>query len=832
MLPKSAKSKAKPKSKTKAKKAVPYNYKPNDLDFEKWQIELRRQFAQEQKFKLTNTGDNPFYSDFNLYNPLSKTNYKVAIRSIEGEGNFCNCMDFRTNSLGTCKHIEYTLLHLLKNRVAKKASAIAPVRTYSSLALRYGKAREIILRIGSENNKKIKALSQQYFDESLVLHESAFGQIDSFLHAVKKLNPDFKCYPDALEYIIEHREKQKRERVIDARYKVENKPQQFDGLIKTKLFPYQQEAVLKAAKAGRYIIADDMGLGKTLQAIAVAELMKREFKIERVLIICPTSLKYQWQSEIEKFTNSKAKVISGLPHHRAEQMQDNCFYNVISYNAAIRSEDTINQTDYDLIILDEAQRIKNWQTQTARKIKKLRSNYCLVLTGTPLENKLDELHSIVEYIDPYQLGLLARFLFKHRLTDGQTDRIIGYQGLNEISQTLRPICIRRTKREVLTQLPLRTDKVYFVEVTKEQQVQHDEHMEDVSKLASKWRRMKFLSEKDRKRLLLSLNCMRMLADSTYILDQKTRHDTKVAEVMLLLDEILQQPDEKVVIFSQWERMGRLIAQELEALGIKYEFLHGGVPADKRGDLLLRFKTDPETKIFLSTDAGSTGLNLQNAAYLINVDLPWNPAVLEQRISRIFRLGQAKPVQIFNFVSKGTIEERMLDVLQFKKNLFEGVLDGGEDVVFMGESKLKQFMSTIEEVINIKPDGDADIEIGSAIYDPKPANEEVAVPQQNSFEKEIIEHEETEQSDQEAHIPASASDRPAETAHALVEKGMSFFSQLNEYISDETKQQELLKEIIHENTDTGEVFLKIKMPDKQAVSNILKAMGGMFKALQG
>ncbi len=142
------------------------------------------------------------------------------------------------------------------------------------------------------------------------------------------------------------------------------------------------------------------------------------------------------------------------------------------------------------------------------------------------------------------------------------------------------------------------------------------------------------------------------------------------------------------------------------------------------------------------------------------------------------------------------------------------------------------MSTIEEVINIKPDSNADAEVDSAIYEPKPAVEGVTIPKQNSFETEIIEREETEQGDQKEHSSATVPDRPAETAHALVEKGMSFFSQLNEYLSDESKQQELLKEIIHENTDTGEVFLKIKMPDKQAVSNILKAMGGMFKALQG
>lgn len=202
-------------------------------------------------------------------------------------------------------------------------------------------------------------------------------------------------------------------------------------------------------------------------------------------------------------------------------------------------------------------------------------------------------------------------------------------------------------------------------MTEQQRGMHDEYQSIVSQLVFKWTKARFLSEKDRKRLLLMLSQMRMICDSTYILDQKTRYDTKVEETLNILKNVFESGDEKVVIFSQWERMTRLIAKELDALGIRYEYLHGGIPSEARKHLMDNFTELPESRVFLSTDAGSTGLNLQVASILINLDLPWNPAVLEQRIARIYRIGQKRNIQVINLVASQTIEERMLSTLNFK-----------------------------------------------------------------------------------------------------------------------------------------------------------------------
>ncbi|MGH7129570.1 MAG: DEAD/DEAH box helicase, partial [Planctomycetaceae bacterium] len=327
--------------------------------------------------------------------------------------------------------------------------------------------------------------------------------------------------------------------------------------------------------------------------------------------------------------------------------------------------------------------------------------YCIVLTGTPLENRLEELVSIVQFIDQHRLGPTYRFLHEHQVRD-ETGRVVGYKDLDLIGATLQPILIRRRKQEVLDQLPERLENNVFVPMTPQQQEHHDANKEFVAKIVQKWRRMGFLREADQRRLMIGLQNMRMSCDSTYLLDQSTDHSIKPNELMTLLGELFEEPQAKAVVFSQWTRMHELSRRRLAATDWEHVFFHGGVPSGRRGSLVDRFRNDPGCRLFLATDAGGVGLNLQHASAVINLDLPWNPAVLEQRIGRVHRLGQQRPVQVVNFVSQGTIEEGMLNVLAFKKSLFSGVLDGGETEVFLGGSRLKQFIETVEKVTTAIP----------------------------------------------------------------------------------------------------------------------------------
>jgi hypothetical protein len=200
--------------------------------------------------------------------------------------------------------------------------------------------------------------------------------------------------------------------------------------------------------------------------------------------------------------------------------------------------------------------------------------------------------------------------------------------------------------------------------------------------------------------------MRMSCNSTYLLDQDTDHGVKADELAALFEDLFAEPEAKAVVFSQWTRTHDIIIRRLERLGLGYISFHGGVPSEKRPALVERFRDDPACRVFLSTDAGSTGLNLQHASTLVNMDLPWNPAILEQRIARIHRMGQARPVRVINFVAKGTIEEGMLSVLAFKRSLSAGILDGGGGEISLGGSRLNRFMKDVENVTGRMGEGEA------------------------------------------------------------------------------------------------------------------------------
>ena len=198
----------------------------------------------------------------------------------------------------------------------------------------------------------------------------------------------------------------------------------------------------------------------------------------------------------------------------------------------------------------------------------------------------------------------------------------------------------------------------------------------------------------------------MSCNSTYLLDQETDHGVKADELAALFDDLFAEPEAKAVVFSQWTRTHDIVIRRLEARELGYVSFHGGVPSDKRPALVERFRDDPTCRVFLSTDAGSTGLNLQHASTLVNMDLPWNPAILEQRIARIHRMGQIRPVQVINFVAKGTIEEGMLSVLAFKRSLSAGILDGGSGEISLGGSRLNRFMKDVENVTGRMGEGEA------------------------------------------------------------------------------------------------------------------------------
>ncbi|MGH8732852.1 MAG: DEAD/DEAH box helicase, partial [Burkholderiales bacterium] len=301
------------------------------------------------------------------------------------------------------------------------------------------------------------------------------------------------------------------------------------------------------------------------------------------------------------------------------------------------------------------------------------------------------------------LGPLFRFNREfYRLDD--RGRPSGYQNLASLNARIKPYMLRRRKADVETELPDRTDKTFFVPLSDGQKKAYTDHEDQVMRLAALARRRP-LTQSEQDKLQRELAMMRMICDTNYILDPDDPVCPKLGELEKILEECRDNADVKVIIFSEWERMLLLVRGLCTERGLGSAWHTGSVPQLRRRGEINLFKTDPGCRVFLTTDAGSTGLNLQNASVVINCDLPWNPARLEQRIARAWRKHQTRPVTVIHLVSEGTIEHRMLGTLANKQALAEGVLDlkGDLDAIAFGGGK-QAFLERLHQLVGTRGPG--------------------------------------------------------------------------------------------------------------------------------
>ncbi|MFA5631942.1 MAG: DEAD/DEAH box helicase [Porticoccaceae bacterium] len=809
---------AKKPRKKKAEPRLSPRKAPEGMAPEDWQRTLRRQFGREQAFTLKNLGDEPLFSEFRVGNPESGGAYRVHIRGLSPGENLCDCADFRTNELGTCKHIEFVLARLERKRGARAALRRGFRPPYSELHLHPGHPRSLHLRLGSDAPPAVVKLAGRDFgidadgsDGHRPLDAGCAEAVRRLAASCARRAHELRVDEAARNHLAGLRDAQHRREVLAKAFPQGAVDPALAKLVKVPLYPYQAEGALFAAAAGRALIGDDMGLGKTIQAIAATEIFARHFGVRRVLVICPTSLKYQWQREIARFAGREAQVLEGGRTARralfasdARSGTQNGASCLITNYEKLRSDlDLIQDWAPELVIVDEAQRVKNWNTLAARAIKRIDSPYAIVLTGTPLENKLEELISIVQFVDQHRLGPTWKLMHEHTLRD-DSGRVTGYTGLDRIGNTLAPILIRRRKSEVLTQLPARTDQQVLVPMTELQAALHEDNAQIAARVVHRWRNTGFLSESDQRRLTCALQNMRMACDSSYLLDQETDHGVKADELTALLDELLADPDEKVVVFSQWLRMHEVLIRRFEARGWGHVLFHGGVPSPKRQALIDRFRDDPGCRLFLATDAGSTGLNLQCAATLVNIDLPWNPAVLEQRVARIHRLGQQRPIRVVNFVARGTIEEGTR-LSRFMKEV-EAVTGG---------AGAAEPIAADEEMAAVAGQAQEAVEVAEA-PDPQP---DTATPK---IEKEIT------RPVHAAAISESTTASPDDPWVALLGAGAQLVDALAAASRPPGEGAE--HPWVQRDPRSGQAHLKLPLPEPETVGRIADVLAGLAAAL--
>ena len=687
----------------------PHNWRTTDED----EINRRRARARTEEFRISNSDPrHPIFSNFRVGSGSGQT-YSVEIRDLRQRQFTCDCVDFRINGLGTCKHVEAVLLQLEARfkRLFRAAAQNGRLR----LDVVPDPASGAIRLLNSEGAMS-RAL-KSWFGADGVLRK---GEPEEAIEALRKL--DDRTAPGL-------RLSQELGPWLDARcHAGERKQLRRDYELKVQggewpahetrvpLFPYQREGMLHLAFTERALLADEMGLGKTIQAIAACALLQRLGQAARVLVVTPASLKTEWEEQIQRFTELPYQLVFGsrarrLQHYdvAGQRRADGApallpFFTIVNYEQMLGDSLEVNQRlQPDIVVLDEAQRIKNWSTKTTQAVKRLRSRYAFILTGTPIENRIDELYSLMDFLNPSLLGPLFRFNRDYYDLDDR-GRPAGYRNLDQLHERIKPHMLRRRKADVETELPERTDRNHFVQLSAEQQGEYDGHEGVVARLASIAKRRP-LSQQEQDKLLRHLNMMRMVCDTNYILNPDHRACPKLAELEKILEECRDNPDVKVIVFSEWERMLELTRGLCQRLKLGFAWHTGTVPQKRRRAEINAFKADPLCRVFLSTDSGASGLNLQNASVVINCDLPWNPAKLEQRIARAWRKHQTRPVTVINLVSEKTIEHRMLDTLSHKQALADGVLDRKGDLKEIRlQSGRQAFLAKLQQLVPQPADG--------------------------------------------------------------------------------------------------------------------------------
>ncbi len=629
----------------------------------------------------------------------NKREYTVCLHDPEKGMGHCTCPDYLTNGLGTCKHIEFlsSFLKQQKNFKRKIRKELFPFTDIFWDSVSNGP--KLFTERPQSELLDLQPVFKNFFNSKGLYISDDLGDIMALLEQIRE-NKKVRVRESLINRVDIYLEKQQLKKLAHENFKG-NFP---EPAIKTELYPYQKDGVDFGIFKKSVLIGDEMGLGKTLQAISLGILKKEIFGFSKILIVTLASLKDQWKREIEKFSDEKAAIVAGSPVQRKETyFNDKSLFKITNYEAVLRDVLVLSRFKPDIIVLDEAQRIKNFSTKTANAVKRLPKKHAIVLTGTPLENKLEDVYSIVQFLDPFMLTPLWKFAADHfMLLKNKKGRIAGYRNLEMLQKKLKPIVIRRKKEDVLKDLPDEVVNNYYIDLSDEQYEIHGGYARLLLPLINK----KFLTPMDLRKIQIFLLRMRMACDSTYLIDRETNISPKLKELEGIIDELVIESKRKMVIFSEWTTMTFLIAKHLSDAGIPFVELSGKVPVKKRQALIDEFTNNPDCSVFLSTDAGGTGLNLQAADCIVNFELPWNPAKMNQRIGRVSRIGQkSKCINVVNLIAKHSIEEKILTGIQLKTDLFKGVFDDGPDSVEFSREKRNEMLNRLREMMGEEKEPD-------------------------------------------------------------------------------------------------------------------------------
>ena len=684
----------------------------------RFEREVRTHRAHVEEFRIVvGKTDGSF-----LVSGASGGTYAVDLVDQRAEEDACSCPDFLFGMLGACKHIAAVRRAAKGNARIRRVVASLPrdarVQDEVVVTARAGRADGpgplTVVAVGRGVDRVVAHLAtlavgdgQRERDDVPAAHASLGPRAE----AGRELDTSSAVLAHARDFglarvtqaaiaaarILEQK-KDRDERARNVGEAIASGKLGVDVLAEP-LFPYQREGVAHLVRAGRAVLADDMGLGKTVQTIAACEVLRRRGEAKRILVVCPASLKAQWAAEIARYAGAQAVVIVGGADARRAAFASDAPYVVLNYELTWRDLSLVKNLEADVLVLDEAQRAKNFRTKTAATLKSIPSRFLFVLTGTPVENRLDDLYGILQLVDADVLGPLWKFNFDFQeRADDAKGKIVGYRNLAALRRTIAPVVLRRRKEAVLSQLPALTEQTRYVALSEEQKELEESYRRAAAMLV-KIAERRPLSPAEQKRLQASLLKARQACNAALLCNpESTDNAPRLDELAALVGEIAQQGTSKVLVFSEWTEMLKVAAERLDAIGVGHLTLHGGVPSDARPALIERFKNDDDKTVLLSTDAGGVGLNLQVASYVVHLDLPWNPARLDQRIARAHRLGQTRGVSVTYLCAETGIERGIEGTLAGKRAVRSAATDGTSGVDALEAPSFTMFLRHAKDVL--------------------------------------------------------------------------------------------------------------------------------------
>ncbi|MFT5241332.1 MAG: superfamily II DNA or RNA helicase [Candidatus Promineifilaceae bacterium] len=651
---------------------------PSPFPTDEESIEARRERAHAEQATVQSV--DAFTTYFGLFHVTSterSSAYAVEIRTLNANGNACECLDYMTNRLGTCKHIERVLQHLCQGSMVDFAEAAAAGSPCIEVFVDMQAMPPVVrVLIPEEPNEDVLACMAPYFGTNGELLDAPLDAIPQLNRAVKQLSDEHRSHvrlSQALtpwSELLARRERRERDRHDWLSDVCQGKRERIP--VRLPMPPYQVEGMLHLAFGERAMLADEMGLGKTVQALAACELLRDYRNIERVLIVTPNSLRSEWLRHITDFTHSSATLVTGAHAIRQRTYREQHAYHIVTYDQVRSDIDDINTIlAPDIVILDEAQRIKNWPTRTAKSVKQLESPFAFVLTGTPLGDRLEELYSLIEFLDPHLFGALFRF--QREFFGMNREGKLRPRNLAELHRRVNSVMLRRRKTDVEDELPPCTVNTFYVTMVDEQRRAYDVHAGlakqalDAAQGAAESTPPPALQH--------HLDCMRKLCDSGYLLDPHQTECPKSVELVHILDETLANPENKVLIFSEWGDMLKRLSNDLDARDIPYRCHTSDMPQSDRDPSLKQFRDSPNCNVLLCNDASAADVNLDSANIVINFDQPWQANQRQRRIACTRSKKRKRAITVIDLVTRDSIEASIAECEVRQTSLADRVLDG-------------------------------------------------------------------------------------------------------------------------------------------------------------